>query len=42
MHRSGVGVFAGSLLQMLLQKVEQSTGDYPLVLAGMGHSTLCL
>lgn len=34
MHCSGVGVFAGSLLQMLLQKIGQSTGDYPLALAG--------
>jgi hypothetical protein len=37
---SGVGVFAGSLLQMFLQKIEPSTGDYPLALAGIGHSTL--
>ena len=40
MRCSGVGVFAGSLLQMYLQKIEQTTGDYPLVLAGIGHLTL--
>lgn len=34
---SGMGVFAGSLLQVLLVKTEQNTGNYPLALAGKLH-----
>jgi len=32
-----MGVFAGSLLQVLLVKTEQNTGNYPLALAGKLH-----
>jgi len=31
----GMGVFAGSLLQVLLVKTEQNTGNYPLALAAL-------
>ncbi|KAG0574974.1 hypothetical protein KC19_VG307200 [Ceratodon purpureus] len=36
----GVGLFAGCLLQMLLQNIDQSTGDYPLALAALNFTKI--